>query len=182
MKKYLFFCGVLIFLIGCNQPAQDKKIFARINNYGISVDEFEEEFKASVYSRNDTLNSRLEFLSHLINRKLILQDAQRKNLDKGPGFLKMIERFWEQSLLKLALEEKSQEIAGSILVTEESIEEAYQKILKEGKTDKPYDQMYSQIKWEITKEKEAQAMNEWLEALHKKSNVKINYELIKPKK
>lgn len=182
MKKYLFFCWVLIFLISCNQPAQDKKILAKINNYGISVDEFEEEFKASVYSRNDTLNSQMEFLSQLINRKLILQDAQRKNFDKGKQFLKMIERFWEQSLLKLALEKKSQEIAGSILISEESIEAAYQKMLKEGKTDKPYNQMYSQIEWEITKQKETQAMNEWLDGLRKKSNIKINYGLIKLKK
>lgn len=181
MKKYLFFPLALILAAGCGRVAKERIVLAKINNYEITQEEFEEEFKESNFGRTDTLESRKEFLDSLINRKLILQDAQREGLDKEKNFLKMIERFWEQSLLKLALDKKSREIAGSVLVSDKTIEETYNRMLKEGKADKSYDQMYQQIKWEIIKLKEAQMMNGWIEELRKKANVKVNYELLKGK-
>jgi len=86
----------------------------------------------------------------------------------------MIERFWEQSLLKVALDKKTKEVAGSVMVNDKEIAEAYDNLLKSGKTDKSYDQMYQQIKWEITRQKETQAMNEWVAQLRKKGEIKIN--------
>lgn len=112
MKNKIIFLFLIMFLAGCSCPLpRDKKILARINNYEITLDEFEEQFRGSLYSKDNTLEARKEFLKVLIGRKLILQDAQAKGLDKKKEFLKMIERFWEQSLLKLALQRKSQEIA-----------------------------------------------------------------------
>lgn len=179
MKSYTVYLCIILFLFGCTAKPKNKEMLAKVNNYEITRQEFEEEFKASPFGRNDTLESRNEFLNNLINRKLILQDGQDKSLDKNKDFLKMIERFWEQSLLKLTLDKKSKEIAGLAQVSDKTIEETYQKMLKEGKTDKTYDQMYNQIKWEITKLKESQLMNEWMDGLRKKSQVKVNYELLK---
>lgn len=182
MKKIIILFAILTIFTGCSnrRPAQDKKILARINNYEITKAEFEHEFKLSAYGSLDTPSSRQEFLNQLINRKLILQDAQAKGLGTDEGFLKMVERFWEQSLLKLALDKKAKEIAGSTSVSEKAIEETYGKMLSEGKTDKNYSQMYSQIKWEITKIQETQIMNSWLNGLHKKATIKINEQFLKP--
>ena len=116
----------LIFIVSCGRVAKEKIALVKINNYEISKEEFEDEFKASSFGRIGNLASRKEFLDNLINRKLILQDAQRRGLGQDKGFLKMIERFWEQSLLKLALDKKSKEIAGSALVSDKTIEEGYQ--------------------------------------------------------
>ena len=118
-------------------------------------------------------------MQNLINRKLILQDAEAGGLAKEPGFLKMIERFWEQSLLKLALDQKTKEIAGAAFVSDKVVEETYEKIRKEGKTDKTYDQMYNQIKWEITKLKETQMLNNWMSGLRNKAEIKVNKDLLK---
>ena len=183
MKRYIILFSVLILAAGCSRAPKSKEsqVLAKINNYEITQEEFELEFKESAYGRNDTLQSRKEFLNLLIERKLILQDAQSKNLDKDRDFLRMIEKFWEQSLLKLTLDKKSKEIAGLATVSDKTIEEAYQKILKEGKTDKTYDQMYNQIKWEITKLKETKLLNDWMESLRKKARIKIDYELLKGK-
>lgn len=181
MRKYIIFLSVLMLITGCSSRPKERHILAKINNYEITPEEFEAEFKESAYGRNNTLESRQEFLNLLINRKLILQDAQVKDLDKDRDFLKMIEKFWEQSLLKLALEKKTKEIAGLAMVSDKTIEETYQKMLKEGKTDKTYDQMYNQIKWEITKLKETQALSDWMEGLRKKAQVKVNYNLLKQK-
>ena len=174
MKKYLFFLLVSVFVIGCGRAPKEKIPLAKINNYEITKEEFEQEFKDSSLGRTDTPESRKEFLDNLINRKLILQDAQKKGLDKDKSFLKLIERFWEQSLLKIALDKKTKEIAGSALVSDKTIEEVYDKMLAEGKADKSYDLMYQQIKWEITKLKEAKAMNDWVAELRKKAEIKIN--------
>jgi predicted RND superfamily exporter protein len=186
MKKniILFSVAILILAIGCSRSLKDKQnILAKINNYEITQEEFEAEFKESPYGRTNTLESRKEFLGVLINRKLILQDAQLKNLDKDKDFLRMIERFWEQSLLKLALDKKSKEIAGTtVFVSDKEIEETYNKMLSEAKTDRTYNQMYNQIKWEIQEAKELQAIDEWLEGLRKKAHIKINEGLLKADK
>lgn len=114
MKNKIIFLFVIMFLAGCACPLpKDKKILAKINNYEITLNEFEQQFSESPYAKDNTSESRKDFLKVLIGRKLILQDAQAKGMDKEKEFLKMIERFWEQSLLKLALQHKSQEIAGS---------------------------------------------------------------------
>ncbi len=115
MKNKIIFLLMILLIAGCGCPLpKDKKVLAKINNYEIGLDEFKAQFLASPYSKDNTPETRKEFLKMLIGRKLILQDAQAKGLDKEKDFLKMIERFWEQSLLKLALERKSREIAGSV--------------------------------------------------------------------
>lgn len=182
MKRNLLFLSILIFIMGCNPVPKNKQILAKINNYEITLDEFEEDFKESPYGRNGALESKQDFLNNLINRKLILQDAQKKGLDKDKSFLKMIEKFWEQSLLKLTLDKKTKETAGSAFVSDKEIEEAYQKLLKEAETDKSYNQMYQQVKWELTKLKESQVMNGWIAELRKKADIEINYGVLKKEK
>lgn len=178
MKKFLLFFLVAICASGCGRVPGKKTILAKINNYEITQDEFEAEFKESGFSRIDTPESKREFLDNLINRKLILQEAQLKGLDKDENFLKMIERFWEQSLLKLALDRKSKELTGKVFVSDKAIEEAYQNMVKEGRTEKPYEAMYHQIKWEITQAKESQLMNEWVAGLEKEAHIRVNYSLL----
>lgn len=181
MKSSAIILFLSLCILGCSGHAQDKKqrTLAKVNNYQIGQYEFEADFKASSYGRTDTLESRKEFLKAIIDRKLILQDAEAKGLDKDAAFLKMIEKFWEQSLLKLALDRKSKEVAGSGMVSDKTIKDTYDKLYKEGKTDRTYDQMYQQIKWEIIKLKEAQAINDWLSELNRKSDIKVDYELLK---
>ncbi len=178
MRKYLIIFLMLLFT-GCAPSQEEEQFLAKVNNYIVTKNEFEEAFKDSPYVRDNTIESRKEFLDNLINRKLILQDAQEKGLDKNKDFLKMIERFWEQSLFRLALEKKTNEIAGTAFVSDAEIEKTYRNMLKEGKTDKSYEQMYSQIKWELAKLKESRLLNEWIDNLRKNSDIKINHNLLK---
>ena len=67
------------------------------------------------------------FLDNLITRKLILQEAQKMGLDRKKEFLKAIENFWEKSLLKIMVDEKTDEIFTDITVTDEEVEESYAK-------------------------------------------------------
>lgn len=111
MRRYLIITLAMLMIAGCKCQAKDKQVLARINNYEITKQEFEEEFKNSGFSISDTEESRKSFLDNLINRKLVLQEAQRQGVDKDSAFLKSIERFWEQSLLKVMLDKKSKDIS-----------------------------------------------------------------------
>jgi hypothetical protein len=182
MRKYLAMLILSLLIFGCSKGATNKVVLAKVNNYEITQEEFNEEFRESAFGQNDTLESRKEFLNILINRALILQQAQAEDLDKEKDFLRMIERFWEQSLLKIALDKKSKETAGSAFVDDKTIGEAYNKMLKEGKADKSYEQMYRQIKWEITQQKETQMINDWMADLRKRAQIKVNYDLLKENK
>ena len=125
MRRYLIIILAALMIAGCKCQTKDKQVLARINNYEITKQEFEEEFKNSGFSISDTEESRKSFLDNLINRKLVLQEAQRQGLDKEKDFLKSIERFWEQSLLKVMLDKKSKDISMLKDTGKKEVEDAY---------------------------------------------------------
>lgn len=179
MKKTVLIILFSAFSVaGCGRPAPKEHVLARVNNYEITREEFEREFIRSPYAKNDTPQSREKFLERLVNVKLILQDAQAQGLDKDPDFLRMVERFWEQSLLKLTVDKKAKEIARAVSVSDRAVEEIYQKLSKEGKIDKPYDKVYPQIKWEVRRLEEARLMEKWFADLNRNADITINKELL----
>ncbi|MEK6733353.1 MAG: SurA N-terminal domain-containing protein [Candidatus Omnitrophota bacterium] len=125
MKRILIIILAVLMIAGCKCQAKDKQVLARINNYEITKQEFDEEFKDSAYGVSDTEESRKSFLENLINRKLVLQEAQRQGLDKDKAFLKSIERFWEQSLLKVMLDKKSKDVSLLKDASKREVEDAY---------------------------------------------------------
>lgn len=140
--------AILTALSGCcpsSPGCKDEDVIVSINNYSITRDEFENEFRASPYGKIDTPESRREFLDTLINRKLILQYAQKEGLDKEVNFLKTIEKFWEQSLLKIALDEKIAEIETKL----------------------------SASGWEARRKEEANMVSDWMDDLRKKAHITI---------
>lgn len=178
MKKSLIILLITMFVAAYGYASNQKQILAKVNNYQITSEEFQQELEESPYSRDDTYESKKEALDAVISRKLILQEAQKRGLDKDEKFLKMIEKFWEQSLLKIAVDKKSREIAGTIVVNDKDIEDRYQKMLEEGKADKPYDAIYNQLKWDLTREKEAKFMDQWIIELYQNAHIQVKYDLL----
>lgn len=170
---------LLLFIFGCQKQPPVEHILVKVNNYALTKEEFDEDFKNSMYGANDTFEARKEFLNNLINQKLILQDAEKQGLDKQKSFLRIIERFWEQSLMKVALDKKSKDISGSVSVSNDIVKEAYDNMAQAGKADRPYQEMKEQIKWQLIKLKETQLMNDWMDNLRNKAQVKIDYDLLK---
>jgi hypothetical protein len=149
LKRGVFFLLALCLLAGgCGQrpnAGAQKDAVVTVNNYNIMRDEFESEFRASAYGDTDTPESRRNFANTLIDRKLILQYAQRTGLDKEEAFLKAIERFWEQSLLKVALDRKTREIESKIPVSD----------------------------WAAKRTEEAKRMSDWMNELRQGAHVTI---------
>ncbi len=176
----IFLTMIIVFLCagGCAQGPTDTQVLANVGDYKITKDEFMQAYRNSIFSKNDTLQSREDFLDILINQKLILQDAQKKGLDKNPTFLKSVERFWEQSLLKVALDKRTQEVAGSLSVSDREVEQFYERLSAEGKSDKPLGSVYHQLKWELMQKKEAEAVNSWVETLRSQSHIIVDQNLL----
>lgn len=119
MKNFAFIFMVSLFLTGCSARQNADDIALKINHYAISKAEFEEAFKESSLSGMDTPQARQDFMDNLVNRMLILQEAQKRRLDRDPKFLKMVEKFWMQSLLRLAIENKAKELGAASLASDE---------------------------------------------------------------
>lgn len=152
MKKYIGLLFVILLAAGCGRAPTQKEVLARVNNYEITKEEFYDEFKASAHAKERTLEAKKEFLKNLIDRKIILQDAQKKGLDRDEEFLKMIQRFWEQSLLKLAVEKKAEEIAVAPGTSNREIRDI-----------------------------ESGFMNDWIADLKKNADIKVNYGMLEEK-
>lgn len=149
----LFLSVVFLFATGCGPKSSvgaDKDAVVTVNNYNISRDEFESEFKASPYGETDTPESRRNFANTLVDRKLILQYAQKTGLDKEETFLKTIERFWEQSLLKVALDRKTREIEAKITAPD----------------------------WASKRTEEAKMMSEWMNELRQGARITIQDDVL----
>ncbi|MBI3601966.1 MAG: hypothetical protein HY209_03640 [Candidatus Omnitrophica bacterium] len=173
-------CLLCLLLVGCSKPQEPKEAVASINGYAVTLDEFEAGFTQSPFaSREDKAKARKDYFNNLINQKLILQDAQQKNIDKDKEFLKSIEHFWEQSLLTVALGVKTKEIAGSLRISQENIRRLYDQMVKEGATTKSYEELYPQLKWQAQKQMESQALNDWIETLRKNAQIKVSKDLLK---
>ncbi len=131
-RMVVLFLALLI--LGCGRAKElppDSECVATINNYKLTVEDFKEDLKATVgkmYLAEDPARAKSDILEELITRKVLVQEAQRENFDKQPSFMKEIERYWEQALLKFFLKKKAQELEGMIGADEKEIAAEYDRM------------------------------------------------------
>ena len=173
----------MLTLTGCGRgqpPKPRAPVVATVNGCEIRADEFQQGFATSIYAgREDALQARREYLEALVNQKLIILDAQKKNMDKTPDFLSSVERFWAQSLLTVALGRKTIELHKSINVREDDARRIYENMVKDGVTTRPFEDVYPQIKWQAETERESQLLKEWMEGLRRTASVSVNENVLK---
>ena len=174
--KSVFCMAIIIFLLlGCssNNSSMDKKVVAQINKYKMTADDLRYEFKNAPYDeagRIKTEKGRRQYLEGLIEKEVLLQEAQYLGIDREKDFMKSIESYWEQALLKILLERKSKEISGLIHVYDNEIEEYY----RDSGEKQPFTKIKNEIRDIIKQEKEADAINAWIEELKNKSYIKVD--------
>ncbi|MDO8536068.1 MAG: hypothetical protein Q7S30_03550 [Candidatus Omnitrophota bacterium] len=131
-KMALLFLALLI--AGCGKAKEyqpDAECVATINNYTLTVADFKEDIKTAVAQKNlaeDPAMAKNDILDEIITKKVLIQEAQKDNFDKQPSFMKEIERYWEQALLKFFLKKKSQELTGMIRADKDEIAAEYNKM------------------------------------------------------
>lgn len=139
----LFAAAVTAAVAGCAGQPQ-KTVIATIGDYSLYEDDFRSELSLYPPEYRQKI-SREQLLENIIQKKVLLLEAQRRGLDRDPQFMKMVERFWEQSLLRSLLDRKSEEILSSLAPPEKD-----------------------------RNKKAAELMRSWIEELEKKARVTIN--------
>ncbi len=122
--KYLF---IILFLVGLSsaialysfwprEPGPSQNVALRINGYSMSKKQVDAEIQNQGYHGGN----REDQVEALVNRRLLLQEAQRLGIDKEEGFRKALELYYEQSLIKVLTDRKLSSI--SVDVSEQDIE------------------------------------------------------------
>jgi len=174
----MIFIGILlasVALAGCSAGGGgDERVVAQVNDYKMTVEDLKYELKNVPYddaSLLETEKGRLDYINRLLEKEILLQEAQKKGLDREKEFMRSIENYWEQALLRLLLQKKSNEIPGLIHVYDNEIDEYYRETGE--------DLSRSDISRIIRQKKETEAMNVWVQELKKRSRVKINEKVLR---
>jgi len=172
-----FLIAVLLILavtVGCGRRRSDR-IVATVNNYKMTVEDFEYESKEIFRMGRvigDVPNTKEEILDALIVKEILLQEAQKQELDKDKEFMRSIELYWEQTLIKNLMKKKFKEIHDKVAVYEEEILEYYRYELRD--KESPFEDVRNMITREIRSKKERKLLDEWIDEMRSKSRIKVN--------
>lgn len=179
MRKRILLCvGLLLLFSGC-QPASRDPGALRIGKVTLSAAEFDELFKDSMYGAQDTPAARKEFLENYIERMVVLAEAERQGLHKEDRFLKEVELFWQQALLKLAIDKKMKEILVETTVSDAQMRAFYNAHKDTDFKDKAFEDVYQDIRWLLARGIQQKAIEAWIEELRTKTKVEINAQALK---
>ena len=173
---YYIFIFLLIFP-GCKKEAPTQPSVIMINDIIFTQEEFEDAYQRSQYAKQNTPESRKIFLDRYISTKLILLAAEEQGLDKDPRFLKDVEQFWQQSLLKLMIDQKTREVSKGQKVSEKEMRAFYASMREEHFKDKPFEEVQETIKAILLRQKQQSAMESWVADLKQKAAIKVDDKL-----
>lgn len=176
----VIFVFVPLILSGCGEKLASRKkpdVLAEINKFKLTTEDFEREARlvgSNGYPPEEAARLKSQILDNLIMKKILVQEAQAQDFDKDRAFLKEIESYWEQALLKLLIKQKTQEFAGNVSVSEDEIEAEYKTVYY------PKDQaldasLRKTIIQDIKRGKIQKQLREWLDLLRSRANVRVDH-------
>lgn len=182
MRKFLLLVMVCCALAACSEADKPEgEVIARINDYELTLDEFNKRLaeEARYYDHlNMDRSVRASYLDQAIRKELLIQEAVKRKLDRKEKFMRSIERFWENTLIRDVLEQESEELSKAVYVSEEELEEAYDRIKERDPKAPPFEEMKDKIKERIYDEKVTSAIDHWIETLRKEATIELNKELL----
>ena len=130
----LLLCIFLAFLFtqGCAKPkAPTGRVVARVNNDPIYASDLKRKLALKV--KSDPLFKITPYtleneIDNIINKRLLVQEAQKLELDGTERFINTIKAFWEQTLIRDLVNAKDKEFEDKITVTESEIKDYYRKL------------------------------------------------------
>lgn len=177
----------LILAFGCeknmkNTQVGDKRVLAKINNYEMTIADFKDGVKLAAGYKNfalDSIKAKQELLDDLIIKNTLIQEAQKLDFDKDASFIKEIQRYWEQALLKLLFKKKYEELFQTIKVTDVEISQEYDKMKREYTAKlEALEEMYNQISEKLLERKTREAFEVWANSVKNRAKIKINQSLL----
>ena len=124
----ILFMGICLGLAfyGCGSPKDptgEERVVAKINKYNMTIEDFRDSAKSARGTKE-------EVLDQLIVRNILIQEAQKENFDKDKAFMKEIQGYWEQALLKLLIKKKTAEFSASFKGDKVKVEAAMRRWVK----------------------------------------------------
>jgi uncharacterized protein YktA (UPF0223 family) len=120
MKRANFMCLITIltgcalcFSPGCGKKTEPERIVVRVNDYSMSVEDFIDEIEHSPYAGGEAKDFE-SLLDLAIRKQVLIQEAQRQGLDRQGAFMKTIERYWEQTLIRELLKKQTRRVSETI--------------------------------------------------------------------
>lgn len=112
--RYMMIGLVAALITGCVKEPDKNQIVAQINNYAVTIEDFKHEAGMSISGVSKEL-----ILQDIVTKELLLQEAQKMGLDKNKAFMKEIEDYWKQSLIKRLINIKGAEFLAAVRLTDE---------------------------------------------------------------
>ena len=111
--KYLFAILTIIlaisaatfFFIQPEQLKEKKDVLVTVNGHDISRADVREEGRTGSHHESSS-----DFLDSVVSRQLLIEEAQKLDIDKEPSFRKELKEYYEQSLINVLLERKNTSI------------------------------------------------------------------------
>lgn len=183
-KPYYCWVGLLALMIAlaCSkEPSQDKEILSVINNYKLTLSEFQtiltDEMNFDRHLKM-TIPKKKQYLDEIIQKEILIQEAKRLNLDQEPKFVRTIERYWEATLIRNLMESKGHDIEKKTIVGQEEIQRVYDEIKSKDPGLPPLSEMEPNIVSKIRDEKKTAAFQKWIEDLRRNAKITTNEELL----
>ncbi|MCD4780298.1 MAG: hypothetical protein K8S27_07105 [Candidatus Omnitrophica bacterium] len=174
--KWMFVSVLLAILVvvGCQNVDKTSPAAMTINNISFSLEELEEAYQRSSYFLENTPSARKNFIDHYVSSKLILLAAEEQGLSKDPQFLKEVEFFWQQSLLKMMLKRKTNELNQKQSLSDQEVLDYYQSVKDKYFKDKEIDEVKLTIKAILLRQKQQKALDAWINELKQKADIRID--------
>jgi hypothetical protein len=84
-----------------DQPKGKKDVLVTINGHDITRSDIQVEGATGSHHENSG-----DFINSVINKQLLIQEAQKHSIDQEPSFRKELKDYYEQSLIKILMERK----------------------------------------------------------------------------
>ncbi len=181
-KKIICLFVIFLTLLCCSDKSKQKgDVIAIINDFHLSIDEFEQQLAAELEFDKEfkiTQKAKKEFLDELIKKELLIQEAKKLKLDRKKKFIQAIERYWESTLIRDLIDLKGAEIDKHTLVSQEEILDHYNEIKKETPTLPPLNKIQKNIHDELKEKKKRLKLKQWITELKKNAKIKTHENLL----
>lgn len=111
---WIFPALVSLLCLGCSaKPAST--IVAKVNDYEVTQEEFKRELDLAErihgeYPAETRRQMKAAVLDNIITRQVLLEEAQKQGFDKDPAFMREVESYWRQALIKAIVKKTTAEL------------------------------------------------------------------------
>lgn len=126
--RFELFVFLLLLLVSCRAEVAEKDVVARVNGEAVTLKELQHEvsLRARQYpSVKITPAVMRAQLDSMIERKLLVQEATKMGLAEKEDFVQTMRRYWEHTLIRELIDERSSETGKYAVATEEELERYY---------------------------------------------------------